>query len=317
MAFNGFRNPFVLGRRRPSLASLFAPGQPGHWPDSYDPALGRLFQDAAGTIPVTAPGQPVGLVKRMSGTVDAAQATALSRPTLGRWPRGGRRNLLTWSEDISKAEWQATGVGVVKVGQQGVSFLEGYPSSQIYQSLYLSETGIEYTFSANLSGAGTVRIYLVGPDGSTGAPTTVSLTSTPTRYSVTRTMSPGAFQAGASIYNGATGAAATFVIHGAQLEIGPVATPYQRVTTGYEDFDGIPSVWHLYNDGGDSLPITLPAGTYGRARVNTDGVVTVDTVVDPTDALSGTRQVDAILRQGAFSAAEEAQIRAYWARYAA
>ncbi len=31
-------NPFELGRRRRSgLAALFASGQPGHWPDGYDP----------------------------------------------------------------------------------------------------------------------------------------------------------------------------------------------------------------------------------------------------------------------------------------
>ncbi|WP_112312496.1 hypothetical protein [Pseudogemmobacter bohemicus] len=74
--------------------------------------------------------------------------------------------------------------------------------------------------------------------------------------------------------------------------------------------------WCLETDGGDSLSITLPAGTYGRAWVSAAGVVTVDTVTNPTNALIptavGATQADVILRQGAFTSTEEAQIRAYW-----
>ncbi|WP_198672050.1 hypothetical protein [Pseudogemmobacter bohemicus] len=78
----------------------------------------------------------------------------------------------------------------------------------------------------------------------------------------------------------------------------------------------MPNIWHLSNDGGDSLSVTPPAGTYGRAWVSAAGVVTVDTVTNPTNALIpsavGATQADVILRQGAFSPTEEAGIRAYW-----
>ncbi|WP_112312324.1 hypothetical protein [Pseudogemmobacter bohemicus] len=75
--------------------------------------------------------------------------------------------------------------------------------------------------------------------------------------------------------------------------------------------------WCLEADGiDDSLSVTLPSGTYGRAWVSAAGVVTVDTVTDPVNALIpsavGALQADVILRQGAFSPTEEAQIRAYW-----
>lgn len=74
--------------------------------------------------------------------------------------------------------------------------------------------------------------------------------------------------------------------------------------------------WHLVNDGGDSLPVKLPTGTYGRAWVSAAGVVTVDTVVDPVNALipgeANATQADVILRAGAFTVAEEAHIRAWW-----
>lgn len=46
-------------------ASLFAAGEKGAW---YDPSdLSSLFQDAAGTIPVTADGQAVGRIRDKSG----------------------------------------------------------------------------------------------------------------------------------------------------------------------------------------------------------------------------------------------------------
>ena len=60
-------------------ASMFAGGYFG-WVEPMIPGV-TLFQDAAGTIPVTAPGQPVGLSKfTAGGQVGFAQATALNRP---------------------------------------------------------------------------------------------------------------------------------------------------------------------------------------------------------------------------------------------
>ena len=63
----------------PSPASLFAGGQEGVW---YDPSdLSTLFQDSAGTTPVTAAGQPVGRALDKSGRGNnAVQATTARRP---------------------------------------------------------------------------------------------------------------------------------------------------------------------------------------------------------------------------------------------
>lgn len=58
---------------------LFASGEIG-WVEPMIPGV-TLFQDAAGTIPVTAAGQPVGLSKfTAGGQVGFVQATALNRP---------------------------------------------------------------------------------------------------------------------------------------------------------------------------------------------------------------------------------------------
>lgn len=68
--------------------SLFAAGEQGVW---YDPSdLSTMFQDAMGTIPVTAAGQPVGMVRDKSGNGNhATQDTATARPILqtegGKW----------------------------------------------------------------------------------------------------------------------------------------------------------------------------------------------------------------------------------------
>jgi len=68
---------------------LFVAGEQGAW---YDPSdLSTLFQDAAGTTPVTALGQPVGLMLDKSGNGNhASQATSTARPTLGQDANGKR-----------------------------------------------------------------------------------------------------------------------------------------------------------------------------------------------------------------------------------
>ena len=65
--------------------SLFQNGEDGAW---YDPSdLTTLFQDAAGTIPVTLDGQPVGLVTDKSGNGNnASQPVAAARPTYNETP---------------------------------------------------------------------------------------------------------------------------------------------------------------------------------------------------------------------------------------
>lgn len=53
----------------------------GIWLDPSD--LGSMFQDSIATIPVTAPGQPVGLIRDKSGNGRNFTAGGAARPTLG------------------------------------------------------------------------------------------------------------------------------------------------------------------------------------------------------------------------------------------
>lgn len=330
-----------------SPASLFADGQQGFWSGGYDPEQGRLFQDAAGTTPATLPRQPVGLAQRMAGTVDASQTVALSRPTLARWPKGGRRNLLTWTEEFDNAGWEKSGTATVV----GNLFRCGaIAASEVRQSnLFLASGNATFSLDAAAENSNFVVIHVfdvatssfrrtwfnlatgaVGSSAGSGANisfvsagienigggkyrcrlsvNTVAAT-TPARATIFLSNADAVFNGDAS---------SGVFIYGAQLEVGSVATPYQKVTTANDITEaGVPDVWHLSNDGGDSLSAILPEGTYGRAWVDADGLVTVDTAVDPVDAIVGDQQVDIILRQGAFTSEEEAKIRTYWARYAA
>ena len=65
------------------IKSLFSNGEQGFFYDPND--LSTMYQDAAGTIPVTAQGQPVGLMKDKSGRNNHAyQTVSASRPILQR-----------------------------------------------------------------------------------------------------------------------------------------------------------------------------------------------------------------------------------------
>lgn len=62
------------------VTELFAASEKGLWYDIND--ITTLFQDSAGTTPVTAVGQPVGKVLDKSGNgIHATQATSANRPT--------------------------------------------------------------------------------------------------------------------------------------------------------------------------------------------------------------------------------------------
>ena len=63
------------------MKKLFANGEQGFFYDPND--LSTMYQDAAGTIPVTAVGQPVGLIRDKSGRNNHAfQPNSASRPIL-------------------------------------------------------------------------------------------------------------------------------------------------------------------------------------------------------------------------------------------
>lgn len=92
--------PVVVAMDNP--ADLFAQGEGGMWFDFSD--LSTMFQDTAGTVPVTAVGQSVARVNDKSGRGNhATQATAGNRPKLE-----ARINAVAFSEDLANAAWLKT-----------------------------------------------------------------------------------------------------------------------------------------------------------------------------------------------------------------
>lgn len=85
------------------IAALFAAGEQGAW---YDPSdWSTLFQDSAGTLPVTAVGQPVGKMLDKSGRGNhATQPTAINRPVVQQ--DGSGRYYLSFNGTNS---WMSTG----------------------------------------------------------------------------------------------------------------------------------------------------------------------------------------------------------------
>ena len=97
--------------------TIFAAGVPGVW---YDPSdLSTLFQDTAGTIPVTGVEQPVGLMLDKSGRGNhASQATTTARPILR-----ARYNLL------NNTPWDGAVIGTAETCQPPTGWAKGFWTS--------------------------------------------------------------------------------------------------------------------------------------------------------------------------------------------
>lgn len=99
---------------------LFTAGEAGAW---YDPSdISTLFMDAAGTVPVTADGDPVGMMKDKSGNGNhATQTLSASRPTyrtdgVKKWLQGdGVDDYLVISPSLINVATSAIMVASVKL----------------------------------------------------------------------------------------------------------------------------------------------------------------------------------------------------------
>lgn len=151
----------IRRRRRGSGGSLsgvlFSASEPGFTFEPWD--ITTLYQDRAGTTPVTAAGQSVGYRRDKSGRGNHEVAVSdAKRGVYGWMPKTGRRNLLNATDTLSTQSVTVTAVA---------------------HTLAFTGTG-----TVTLSGASTA-----GPLIGTGASNRVTLTFTPTAGSLTLTVS--------------------------------------------------------------------------------------------------------------------------------
>jgi len=284
----------VRGGASSSPASLFAAAEPGAW---YDPSdLTTLFQDSAGTTPVTAPNQTVGKMLDKSGRGNhATQATSTQRPIYGINPIVGTRNIYTYTEQFDNAVWNKTS-GPVTVAANVITAPNGTTTADKVQEtantssfFALSANPQGFLFSASYTWSGyfkaaersfiCVNFSVVGAicffNLTTGASQvnagTATLTSTDVgdgwwRCTATFTTPASGINLLYHIICSAlslttlvtTGTAGSgFYIWGAQLERQPAVTAYQKVVSQYEVTQaGVASASYLAFDGVDDGMVT-------------------------------------------------------------
>ena len=265
----------------------------GCWLDASD--LSTMYQDAAGTIPVTAMEQPVGKWLDKSGNGNhATQSITASRPVVS-----ARKNLLVKTEDFADAAWTKNAVTVVAdaiISPAGTISADAIKDTVTLGRHRLQTSvsiinGVQYTVSVYARYEG-VRYLVLNGNAAFNALCTfdimngaVSSTTTGTgrienigggwfRCSVTGTATATANSPlfiGFNNYpldSDYTGTGATCgYIWGAQLEYGPAATRYQRVNTATDyDTAGFPA--YLKFDGVDDY-MSLPyMGLYANGSAS-------------------------------------------------
>lgn len=100
-----FKPPFSFSKY---VQELFANGEQGFFYDLND--LSKMFQNSAGTVPVTAVGQPVGLIRDKSGRNNHTyQTTSASRPLLQHEPILGSNLVINGDFSDGGAGWVTDG----------------------------------------------------------------------------------------------------------------------------------------------------------------------------------------------------------------
>jgi hypothetical protein len=217
-------------------------------------------------------------VREIPGT-HSTQATSAARPIFGRVPVGGRRNLLTFSEDgISK---YTSVSNVVDGSLPGFDTALVYGDNSVTRAAYKLTSvvgGQEYTSSAYIQmddgGAPTTADFNFFSSGGLPVPTITLVSGSLYRVSSSRV--PPSTSNTVSGFQKTTGQSArTFKTSGIMHELGSTPTPYQKVVTQHDITEaGIPSIYKAFFDKADDiLPVTLPTITGGTvALVGTSGI---------------------------------------------
>lgn len=230
----------------------------------YDPQP-VLYQDSSGMTPVTAVEQPVGLM------LDKSQGLVLGT-------NGASQDLTTWTKAGTATTPTSTTVTL--------------PGANDYIYIVAGTTaGKAYEIKAVLSGSGTLTLGIYG--NATGfAPSSgnITLTSTPTEYTVIRYFQPT--DADRRVVIGRIGSATATAATVSSVSVKEIAGnhAYQSVNTGYrptlkarynlltysQEFDN--AAWAI--PGGNLL--AFGSGSVANATAAPDGTTTADLIVPNT-----------------------------------
>lgn len=300
-----FMPPMSLGLTRYSRAGgsgipfdpsiLFSNGEQGGW---YDPSdLTTLFQDAIGTVPVTADGQPVGLMldKHEWGgqTLDQVVAGQPERVTNGDFSDGSTG----WTVSNSDAT-------------HTITFSDGtmrYQSDTITPVLELSQPGVlqvgkryEVTTVCSAHTSGSIKSDALGgvvlADG-LGTKTVISV-ATASNFAVVRNSANVDLTLDSFSVKEIPGNHASQAATAAR----PTYREYARR--------------HLESDGvDDALNVSLPAESYTRAYVTAAGVMTIDegvAIIGPENVMREQTIAGVVYIDRALTSDEKANLAAYW-----
>lgn len=164
-----------LGLYTFSPAALFAAGEQGAW---YDPSdFSTMFQDAAGSVPVTAVGQAVGRILDKSGRGNhATQTTSTKRPVLQQDANGKYYLLFDGIDDaLQTASVNFTGTDAVTIWA-GLRKLSDVSSGVLVElSINAASTsGCFVLLAPSSNGANSYRFFSSGtiaPEASAGTGT--------------------------------------------------------------------------------------------------------------------------------------------------
>ena len=239
--------------------TLFGNNEPGFTFEPWD--ITTLFQDRAGTIPVTGAGQSVGYRRDKSGRGNHQVAVSDAKRGIYGWmPKTGRRNLLTYTEQFDNAAWVKL-TGATAPSAKSVSFsADGF--SRITQTISIaSATSLTMNVKFSIDDVGKVvrlGLWSSGLDGLTTG-NSGNLTIPPSGV-VSFTWSSVTSASTIGIVNSSAAASQTLTVAengGPQLELGSTATAYQRVVSQYDITEaGVPTCYYVQADGVDDAYVT-------------------------------------------------------------
>lgn len=298
-------------------AKFFANGETGASIQPRDTAT--IFQDSVGSLPVTASGQPCGLILDQHAWGGQTFAEMLAEQTPLLWD--------DFSEYADTAAMFAagwidahTGAGITELANGRLVCLNVgsglntggacYPIDVVAGHFYR----IKFTLAVAAGGPGKrvgITNDTIRPGGGNLLNSTGTTTGTFTRFfraTETRTMYLHFFNQDSDGVRGEWDDISVIEIPGNHA--------IQATTAARPTYRDIGGVRYLESDGvDDALNITLPAGTYTRAYVTAAGVMTMDESVsigEPEDIMRAPTVAGVLYIDRALTADEQARLAAYW-----